>query len=109
MNYKIIIPEGKDLDSLVTELRYHVAATRAGGDDLLMIKIPDGDESRGKKTKSSVLRILRTMKNEGLIQFYAVKESFDSSSTESEFLINKYPIVFEDQKKIGHNDVYVKL
>ena len=110
MNYKTIIPEGKDLDSLITELRYVVATTRACGDDLLMIKIPDNEGAQAKKTRTSVIRILRAMKSEGLIQFYATKESFDSSSTESEFLINKYPSVFELQDgKTDSNLVYVKL
>ncbi len=109
MNYKTIIPEGKDLDSLITELRYAVATTRARGDDLLMIKMPDNDEGQDKKAKISVIRILKSMKNEGLIQFYATKESFDLSSTESEFLINKYPRIFEQKNNISFDDVYVKL
>ena len=110
MNCKTIIPEGKSTEALVTELRYTVATTRAEGGELLMISIPETGDGQAKKTRALATRILKTMKKEGLIQFYATKESFDSSSTEAKFLLNKYSHVFsESHNPISANILYVKI
>ncbi|MBQ8321992.1 MAG: hypothetical protein IJX92_06465 [Clostridia bacterium] len=109
MNYKTIIPEGKDYAALVTELRYAVASARASGEELVIINIPDNDDVQSKKTKTLIIRILKTMKKEGLIQFYATGESFESLTTEARFLLNKYPQIISDSQKDSADILYAKI
>lgn len=111
MSFKIIEIESSAQDPSV-ELRFAVASHRAGGDELLRVDIPKVENKKDyNKFVSSVIRTLKIMKEERLIQFFATEENFLTTTTESEFLLNKYPSVFADglTDKADSDFVYIKL
>ncbi len=111
MNFKIIEIDSGAQDPSV-ELRFAVASHRAGGDELLRIDIPKIENEKDyNKFVSSVIRTLKVMKEERLIQFFATKDSFLGLTTEAEFLLNKYPSVFADglTDKTDCDFVYIKI
>lgn len=94
MKYKVIELD-KTISDYSVELRFIIASERAGGAELLRIDIPFLENEKDHiKLMSSISKLLKQMKEERLIQFFATKKSFSSASTESQFLLNKYPSVF---------------
>jgi hypothetical protein len=61
------------------------------------------------KLKSSLIKLLKKMKEDSRIQFFADSHSFELNTTESEFLINKYPEVFANKEIISDEGYYIKL
>jgi hypothetical protein len=93
MEYKVIELNADSVDPTV-ELRYAAASERAGGSELLRIDVQSVENKKERaKRLSYVTKILKQMKDERLIQFFATKKSFQSSSMEAEFLLNKYPCI----------------
>ena len=111
MNYKVIELDSMSADHTV-ELRFAVASERAEGTELLRVDIPFSEnEKEHVKIMSSITKTLKQMKEERLIQFYATKKSFSSATTESQFLLNKYPSVFicGITDNMNADFVYIKL
>lgn len=111
MSFKIIEIDSGAQDPAV-ELRFAVASHRAGGDELLRIDIPKSENEKDyNKFVSSVIRTLKVMKDERLIQFFATKDSFIGLTTEAEFLHNKYPSVFAGgiTDNTDSDFIYIKL
>ena len=48
------------------------------------------------KLRSAAIRVLKEMKSRGAVQFFATGESFEKSTTEAKFLVNKYPEISYD-------------
>ena len=99
-------------EHLTTEIMYEIAAARADGAELLRIEMPTDEDnaSAHKKLSSSLIRLLKGMKDEGRIQFFATRDKFDSQSTEAVFLQNKYPEHFEYNNSESQAEyVYIKL
>ncbi len=112
MNYKVIEIESLTADDAAVEMRFAIAGARADGAELLRFDIPFGnDEKEYKKLFNSLVRLLKGMKEERLIQFYATEKSFSDKSTEAAFLLNKYPSVFicdlTDNRAAGF--IYIKI
>jgi hypothetical protein len=84
--YKIIDLKSDNVDSMTTEIMFEVAGARADRNELVRLNI----KSDEMKMYDSVLRLLKGMKQKGLIQFFATEKSFADGSTEASFLINKY-------------------
>ena len=74
---------------------YEVASAHAAGVELLRINIKKDDAAGYKRATTALLKCLRSLKSSGMIQFFATAESFNTGSTEAQFLINKYPEQFE--------------
>ena len=93
--YKIIKIDKNVTDSMI-EVRFAVASARASSDEILRVEleIDDNEKSRAKRI-SNLTKILKQLKEEKLIQFFASKNSFSDSSTEAKFLLNKYPELFK--------------
>ena len=92
MGIKTEILTGSNSGQLKTEIMFFVASARSRGAELFRIKIkPLFDEDREARRQDSVARILRTLKQRGVIQLFVHSSKFDSSSTEIEYLKNKYP------------------
>ncbi len=110
MNYKVI-----EIDPVCdpsVELRFCIAGARADGEELLRLDIPFGENKREhSRMMTAIIRILKQMKEERLIQFFAGEKQFSESSMEAEFLHNKYPSVFlcglTDNP--GADFIYIKL
>ena len=72
------------------------------------MKIPNSQpESSTDKTKASVIKVLRTLKKEGIIEFFVTGEAFGEETTESVFLMNKYGNFINTST--GYEAIYVKL
>ena len=115
MSYKEINIRSFGADSVATEIMYEIAAARADAVEIIRFNIFYGLDAdtmnEGKKIYSSAIRLLKNMKQKGSIQFIATSDSFESGSTESSFLYNKYPSLFESSPvaEEGKSFIYVKL
>lgn len=84
-------------EQISTEIMYEIAGARADRIELLRINILNEEANNVSVNKrlSSIIRLLKAMKQDGRIQFFATKDSFESPRTEAVFLQNKYPNLFE--------------
>ena len=100
---------GNCRSELNTEMRFLFASARVDGDELVRLELPLGDnEKENGRISGSVIKVLRTLKKESVIQFYVNKEGFAAASMEASFLLNKY----RDFIAEGVNEpayIYVKL
>lgn len=113
MKYKELKLRAKTPDGASTEIMYEIATARADGFNLIRIDI-SYDENEGsveiKKIIHTLIKLLKSMKQNGNIHFFATPESFSLGSTEAVFLQNKYPEHFAD--KVQNNEgmfIYIKL
>ena len=95
MNLKKCILEHMELDYLMTELRFNIAAARAEGVELVMLELTTAEERSRRRRYVSVLFRLRQLKREGIIQFFASEDDFADNTTEAVYLLNKYPELSE--------------
>ena len=115
MSYREINLRSVSADAVATEIMYEIAAARADGVELIRFDISYSDGSKtmidGKRIISSAIRVLKGMKQRGSVQFIATPESFENGSTESSFLYNKYPSIFETAPTVrdGESFIFVKL
>lgn len=115
MSHKEINLRSKSQDAAATEIMYEIAACRADGIELIRFNISYGDSNEsiteGKRILSSIVRTLKNMKQKGSIQFIATPDSFESGSTESSFLYNKFPSLFSSKPTCSEDEsfIYVKL
>lgn len=95
MNLKKCLLEHMDLEYLMTELRFNIAAARAEKTELLMLELITEEERSRRRRYTSVLFRLRQLKREGVIQFFATEDDFADNTTEADYLLNKYPELAE--------------
>ena len=105
--YKIIDLKSDNIDSVTTEIMFEVAAARADGNELIRLNI----NNDGTRMYAFAVKLLKAMKQKGLIQFFATEKSFAVGSTEASFLMNKYQdiISLTDNKNGEVSSIYVKL
>lgn len=92
---------------LNTEIRFLIASSRIDGEELVKLGFSCSDKD-ASRIMSCIIKVLRVLKKEKSIQFYANSSSFAENSTEAIFLLNKYG----DYIEYDSNDekyVYVKL
>ena len=100
---------GKSRTELNTELRFIFASARVDGVELLRLDLPiQENEKDNARINGCLIKVLRTLKKESVIEFYVNKESFMANSTEAIFLLNKFgdylnPDTFDNES------VYIKL
>ena len=105
--YKIIDLKAENIDSMTTEIMFEVAGARADGNELIRLNI-NNDEA---KLYDGAIKLLKNMKQKGLIQFFATEKSFSYGSTEAIFLMNKYQdnISLTDNESGEVSFIYVKI
>ena len=112
MNYRIVNLRADLPDTAATEIMYEIAASRADGVDLIRLNMftPE-DAMECKRMVSSVVRLMKSLKQKGSIHFFATELDFKISSTEAIFLNNKYPTLFTDIPMNEDNSffVYIKI
>jgi hypothetical protein len=82
---------GTCLSELDTEIRFNVANSRQEKAELIRFSLSyDVISAETKRICNCVVKILRSMMKVNLIQFFINEEDIHSSSTEAEFLLNKY-------------------
>ena len=91
MEYKKHSLTSTGKDAVFTEIWFEVSTARVFGTEVIGFEIYDTDDSSRSRTARQVRRTLRSMKEKGLIQFFATADSFADSAPEAEFLKNKYP------------------
>ena len=101
MNLKKCVLEHMDLEHLMTELRFNVAAARAEKVELVMLELATEDERSRRRRYTSVLFRLRQLKRDGVIQFFASESDFADLTTEADYLLNKYPELTEVASTAG--------
>ena len=79
-------------DQMSTELRYVIATARAGGDELIRINVLMENADRAG---AALLKLLKSLKREGKIDFFADRSAFESGSREASYLINKFSDITE--------------
>lgn len=91
-----------------TEIVFEITSRRIGGTELLRIDIPGtDDEKNDSRIVRALTKTLKAMKAKSAIQFFAFPENFESSGTESRFLMNKYPELFSNIPECGYSLSYV--
>lgn len=111
MNYKEIKLRAKSPEAAATEIMYEIAACRADRVELIRFNISYVEEAEevntSKKILAAVLKLLRNMKQKGSVQFIATPESFAAGSTESRFLYNKFPSIFDSTPSANEGETFV--
>ena len=93
--------------SVETEILFNIASTRAIGSKLLRLDFVNmTKKSLFNHQKKIMLSLLREMKREGRIQFFATEETFEKMKLEAQFLYNKYES-FIDLSKDSDETVFV--
>ena len=95
MNLKKCTLEHMDLEYLMTELRFNIAAARAEKIELILFELATEDDRSRRRRYTSVLFRLRQLKREGTIGFFAAETDFVDGTTEADYLLNKYPAIAE--------------
>ena len=112
MNLKKCILEHMDLEYLMTELRFNIAAARAEKAELILFELATEDERSRRRRYTSVLFRLRQLKREGTISFFAAETDFADSTTEADYLLNTYPAlsdVASVAEKCEHRIIVVRV
>ena len=91
MNCKSFLIEQMPADRLMLELRFDLASARALDFELVRFELAAEDAKVRARIRTSIMVRLRTLKKEGVIQFYASERDFAEESTEAVYLLNKYP------------------
>ena len=112
MNPKNYIIEYMKPDKLMLELRYDVACARAEGVELIRLELSPSDVSARGRLLTTTLRKLAVLRREGVVQFYASQKDFSENTTESVYLLNKYPDIAKDtalESESGERIVFVRI
>lgn len=93
---------------LNTEMRFLFASAKVDGSEIVRIVLPTGEnEKENERISGCVIKLLRTLKKEKVIEFYVNKEGFLQNSTEAIYFTNKFG-AYLDQSD-NDNCVYVKI
>ena len=96
MSIKTEILTGRDSGQMKTEIMFFIAAAKSVGRELFKLEVnPVFSEEREVRRVESIARILRNLKQRGIIQLFASSSDFNTSITEIEYLRNKYPNITE--------------
>ena len=102
MSYKIIELKGRNTQTSYTELLFEIASAKAGGIKLIRFNIKaavnEAEAKDVKKMISSLIKTLKQMKSKGQIQLFATPTSFEKTTTEAVFILNKHPYVISEIK-----------
>ena len=106
MKYADYYLNGKNKTELYTEIRYIIASARVDGLDLVCLNLPvEGEE--GEKAIRAAVRILASMRREGVLQIYMRSDKINNGSQEAEFLKNKFSGLIKEADE-GYVGIYVK-
>ena len=105
--FKRVVVECKNETRVETEILFNIAGARANGKKLVRLDFKnEAKSSVFNHQKQIMLSLLREMKRDGRIQFFATEQSFDKMKLEAQFLYNKYES-FIDLTKESDKDVFV--
>lgn len=94
MNIAVNEITGKNTELITTEILFFITSAKTLGYDLIKLTIKSiENEERDAKRLLMINKILKSIKKRGLIQLAVVSSDFDNTSTEVDYLRNKYPDV----------------
>ena len=89
-----------------TEIKYNIASAKVNSADLIRLSIEKRESDReNDRLACCILKVLRSMRKEGTIQFFVNHLGFKNKTTESAYLLNKYPEIALE----GTASVFVKI
>lgn len=114
MQFKVVKMKSVAPEDSITEVHFEIAVAKAECVELLRIDIRKNGEApkmhSNKKSIATILRLLKNMKEDGKIQFFATNDNFEQGGTESTFLQNKYPDLFNElYENAEESTIYIKL
>jgi hypothetical protein len=87
------------LNSQNTELNYYIASARADKADLVSFVYAEGmTEETKAKLMQNVSKSLRRIRAQGRLDFFVSGNDFNESSTEAQYVLNKFPEYMEFYK-----------
>ena len=92
MKFVTLTPTSSAASALETEIMFSVASARAQEIDFLRIDLL-GERAAG--IRSAAAKILRSLKKQGRIQLFVDARELCGSSTEAQYLTNKYPDILD--------------
>ena len=103
---------GSNQSEISTEIKFLLASARFDGVELMRFVYKTNETDReAKRLYNITLKVLRSLRARKSIQFFVLPESFAESTTEAEFLLNKYPEHFAAPPALKENEseFYVKI
>ena len=93
---------GTCLSELDTEIRFNIANARQDEVELIRLSLAVApSDTDAKRISNCVIKIIRSMMKVDLIEFFINEDDINSSSTEAEFLLNKYSEYILSHKRDG--------
>lgn len=100
---------GQNRIELNTELRFIFASAKVDGVEILKIDLPTlNNDKDNARLNGCVIKVLRTLKKENVIEFYVNREGFAANSTEAIYLLNKFPEYINGDLS-DTSSIYVKI
>lgn len=103
---------GSNQSEISTEIKFLLASARFDGVELMRFVYETNETDReAKRLYNITLKVLRSLRAKKSIQFFVLPEGFAESTTEAEFLLNKYPEHFAAPPVLKENEseFYVKI
>ena len=102
MNHYSVILSGRSVFELDTEIKYHIASARIADAKIIRFVLSTNNEdNEAERINGCIIKVLRSVKKEGSIQYFCNKNGLSSSSPEAQFIMNKYSDFIYD---VNYND-----
>jgi len=105
---ELILTE-QEYELLDTEIKFNIASAKADSAELLAFSYPKLEDSpeEEKRIARSILKVLRGLKKNGVIQFFLTEDSIEKRTTEAQYIENKYKKYLISSTSFKH--IYVKI
>lgn len=109
MNCYTAILSGKSVAELDTEIKYTLASAKINDSKLIKL-VYNADEDAMPRLKGCILKVLRSVKKQGTIQFFCNDNELSASTPEAQFIMNKYS-EFIEKNRVNQNthSIYVMI
>lgn len=106
MKYLTSNLNGIDKNELTSRLLFDIATARNSGYPLAKFIL---NNEKGENLQKALLKALRAIKKKGKITFFVSSLDFPASSTEVEYLFNKFPELKTEPKDDKMLAIFVKI
>lgn len=96
MLYRRFDINGKDADTLYTELLYAIAVAKTEGTPLLRLVVTCEAGGNAARLAAAAERHMRRLKREGRIRLFLFSERLHEDTTVAAYLLNKYPALIDE-------------
>ncbi len=106
MNYLLSDLNGIDKKELNSRLLFDIATARNSGCPLVKFVL---SKEEGEKNQKNLINALRAIKKKGKISLFASSLDFSKGSTETEYLLNKFPELVKEKNDDKTITYFVKI